>query len=299
MTQTTTATANTGLQSKALLVNVNISQWSGRKHDKKATREVEEAHNAQSGEAGRFNKMLTSKEFLAEVMKAAGAARTFLYENTLPWGDNGDRLLPSANYFDFVNGMGKYENDFYTAVSKAESAFDSMLIEAETRLNGLYNSQDYPNKLEFRSKFNFRTCFMPIPDAADLRLDINQTEVNVLRQSIESEMSNRLAASVANIWERVKEQLDHMKERLTAVSKDKDGSDKPATFRDSLFDNLKDIIDLLPKLNVTNSPDVNAICEDLKGLLIDPDKVRESATIRSRKAEEVNAILNKFDGFFS
>lgn len=293
---TTTATTNSnGLPTKALLVNVNISQWSGRKHDKKATREVEEAHNAQTGEAGRFNKMLTSKDFLAATSKAAGAARQFLYENTLPWGDNGDRLLPSANYFDFVNGMQKFESDFATAVNEAADKFDEMLIEAEKRLNGLFNAADYPNKVEFQSKFSIRVCFMPIADTNDFRVDLSDTEVNVLRQSVESEMKNRLAASVSNIWERIKEQLTHMKNRLTETN----DKGEPAIFRNSLFDNLKDIIDLLPKLNVTNSPDIEQICEDMKALIVDPEKVRTSSQLRSRKAEEVNAILNKFDGFFS
>lgn len=294
-----TTTTNTGLQTKSLLVNLNIGQWSGRKHDKKVTREVEEAHNAQSGEAGRFNKMLTSKEFLAGTMKAAGAARQYLYEQTLPWGDNGDRLLPSANYFDFVAGLSRMQNDFNNAVDIAEQEFEDELTKAAVRLNGLFDRKDYPSKAEFRSKFYFNVSFMPIPDVQDFRLDITETEVNVLRKTIETEMNNRLAASMADIWERIGEQLTHMKERLTATAKDKDGTEKPATFRDSLFSNLADIISLLPKLNITNSPEVNEVCEDLKGLLIDPDKVRESAQIRSRKAQEVNDILKKFDAFFN
>ena len=294
-TTTQTAATNTGLPSKALLVNVSIAQWSGRKHDKKVTREVEEAHNAQSGEAGRFNKMLTSKDFLAATSKAAGAARLFLYENTLPWGDNGDRLLPSANYFDFVKGMTKYENGFNTAVTEAEDKFEEMITEAQTRLNGLFNAADYPNKVEFRSKFSLKVCFMAIPETKDFRVDLTEMEVNVLKQSIETEMSNRLTASVSNIWERIKEQLEHMKNRLTEVN----DKNEPVIFRNSLFDNLKDLVDLLPKLNVTNSPAINDICNEMQSLIIDPEKVRTSAQVRSRKAEEVNDILNKFDAYFS
>ena len=291
MTQTTPATANnTGLASKALLANLNISQSSGRKHDKKVTREIEEAHNAQHGEAGRFNKMLTSKEFLAGIMKTAGAARQYLYENTLPWGDNGDRLLPSANYFDFIAGMQKFDRDFYAEVDKAENTFSEMLIEAQKRLNGLFSPADYPNIIEFRSKFNFKTCFMPIPETADLRLDINQTEVNVLRQSIESEMNNRLTEAVSDTWSRIKDQLTKMKETL---------SDKDKIFRDSLFNNLKDIIALLPKLNVTNDSNINDICNEMQTLLVNPDEVRTNTMLRSKKAQEVNDLLNKFDSFFS
>lgn len=303
MTTTNFSTQDSALHSKALLVNISISQWSGRKHDKKVTREVEEAHNAQTGEAGRFNKMLTSKDFLAGTNRTANAFRQYLYEQTLPWGDNGDRLLPSANYFDFLAGAVKYENDFNDEVNKAVDLFDEELMKAQVRLNGLFNRSDYPNKVEFKSKFSCKVCFMQLPDISDFRIDLKDTEVNVLRQSIESEMNNRLTESVTNIWERIQKQLEHMKERFTGTTvrtlKDGTKEEKPAEFKDSLFENLKDLIELLPKLNITNSPAINDICEAMKGLIIDPEKVRQSTMIRSRKAEEVNDILNKFDAYFS
>lgn len=300
MTTTTATPATTGLPSKAMLVNVNITAWSGRKHDKKVTREVEEAHSTSTGEAGRFNKQLTSKEFLAGVSKAAGAARQTLYDYTLPWGDNGDRLLASALYFEFIEKMNAHTAEYYNEVDKAENNFGDELIKRRVELNGLFNPADYPNVNEFRSKFSFKICIMPIPDAADLRLDINQTEVNLIKQNIEIEMKTRLSDSMSNIWDRVREQLTAMKDRLTTVNKDKDGNDKPAIFRDSLFNNLADLIKLLPGLNITDNPELNQVCEDMKTLLVEnPDSIRQSATLRSRKAEEVEEIMKKFDGFFS
>lgn len=290
MTQTT----NTGLHSKALIVNLNISQWSGRKHDKNATREVEEAHNAQTGQAGRFNKMLTSKEFLAGILNRGSAARSFLYEQTLPWGDNGDRILPSAIYFDFITGMDKLKTEFFEEVDKAENEYNNELREAEARLNGLFNASDYPSSEEFKSKFGFKISFMPIPETQDLRIDLSQTEINVLKQSITTEMNNRLAASMADVWQRIKEQLDHMKERLTGLN----DKGKVKSFNDSLFTNLSDIIDLLPKLNIAGSPDIDQICEELKSLMVEPDKVRTNALLRSRKAAEIDNVLNKFENFF-
>lgn len=287
MTQTT----NTGLQTKALTVNFTVNQWTARKHDKKITKEVEDTHNAH--DAGRYNKMLIAKKELEKIQKTAGAARLFHYEQTLPWSNNGDRLLPTANHMNYVKEMSRFKNEFENEVAAFIADYGSIVEDAKIRLNGMFNANDYPHTSEIREKFGFTTCFMPLPDT-DFRLELTDTEVNTIRQEVENTYKERIESAVKDTWQRIKEQLTHMQERLTTVKED----GKPAIFNNSLFTNLEDIIALLPRLNVTGSAEINQICEDMKVLVIDPEKVRTSAQIRSRKAEEVTAILNKFEAFF-
>lgn len=89
------------LQKNSLIVSLSVSQWTARRHDKEITKEVKNTHNA-SEDAGRYNKLLVAKEHTDPINKVAGKARTFHYENTLPWGDNNERLLPTKNYFKYV-----------------------------------------------------------------------------------------------------------------------------------------------------------------------------------------------------
>lgn len=283
-----TATTNTGLKTKALTVNLSISQWVARKHDKKISKEVEDQHNAH--DAGRYNKVLVAKAELEKIQKTAGAARSFHYENTLPWGDNGDRLLPSANYMSYVKEMAILKSNFEREVIAFLANYSTVIDDAKIRLNGMFDPKDYPNEVEIKSKFSFGTCFMPLPDIDDIRVELSQTEVNNIRQEVENTMRDRITGAVKDTWSRIKAQLEAMKERL---------STKDAVFRNSLFDNLRDIIELLPRLNVTNDSQIDEICEEMKGLLVDPDAVRANSNLRNEKAQEVAAILNKFDAFFS
>lgn len=276
------------LQEKALTVNLSISAWSARKHDKKITAEVEEQHQAK--DAGRYNKALLAKEVLQDIQKKDSAARTFHYENTLPWSDNGDRLLPSANYFTYIAKMQELKADREQAVNEFISNYDNVIEDAKMRLNGMFDAKDYPSKSEVIRKFAFNTDFMPIPDTDDFRLNIAQTEINALKLSMETALNDRLQTAMNDIKARIREQLEHMKVKL---------SDKDSIFRDSLFENLRDIINLIPKLNVTNDAQINEICEEMQGLLINPKEVRENSVLRNRKAQEVNDILNKFGDFFS
>ena len=81
----------------AMLVSLRINAWSGRLYDRQASRHVAIHHDA-SVSAGRYNKRLLPKPAFAALSAAMNRARTTHYENTLPWDDQGPRLLTVANY---------------------------------------------------------------------------------------------------------------------------------------------------------------------------------------------------------
>ena len=90
------------LSDKALLVQLNVSQWTARKYDKRATEQVAQQNNTLIS-AGRYNKsLLPMNDYLDNVHKKTTAIRAKYYANTLPWGIEGTMLLPSANYLNFM-----------------------------------------------------------------------------------------------------------------------------------------------------------------------------------------------------
>lgn len=276
------------LQNESLIVSLSVSQWTGRKLDKKITDEVNTSHNA-SDDAGRYNKLLVAKEHTEAISKLAGQARTFHYDNTLPWGDNNERLLPTKNYFTYVQKMAELKAEFEQAISEFFANYDKVIADARVRLNGMFRESDYPTKGDISSKFGFRTTFMPVPNN-DIRVGLVTGEVDKLKLAIESEINNRLADAVKDIWARIKTQVGHMRDKL---------ADEKGIFRDSLFENLNDLVQLLPCLNVTNDINIAKVCNDLKGLMEDPAAVRNNAGLRATKADEADAILNKFSSFFN
>lgn len=274
------------LASKALLVTLTICQWTARKYDRKVSKEVDDAHKAQ--DAGRYNKLLIAKNNLTEISKIANEARDFHYENTLPWADKGDRLLPTMNYFEYTSAISRYKTSFEAAVDKFVQAYPSMKLDAAIRLNTLFDEADYPNDIEDR--FSIKVDMMPVPETNDFRVDLSQENVDAIKAHIESQVKDRFYTATLSVYERITDQLKKMHERL----KDKDN-----VFRDSLFTNLGDLIKLLPRLNISEDPRIDALCEDMKSLLVDPEDVRKDVALRSQKANEVNAILRNIDTFFN
>jgi hypothetical protein len=112
---TSISTPESSLSSRAMLCSLSISMWSARKHDPQASEEIAQRHGAQA-DAGRYHKVLLPKEALTEIHKIVSEARQEHYFMTLPWDDNGYRVLPAAAYMDHTEKMRALSNRFTPAV---------------------------------------------------------------------------------------------------------------------------------------------------------------------------------------
>src|SRR5512138_3929903 len=131
------------LTEKAMLVRLSISQWTARRHDAQATREVIENHKA-SSDAGRFNKALVDPEALRPIQKIANEARTFHYAQTLPWGDDDSRILPAENYLEYTKAVRDLSDRFDQAARGFAGEYPALIERARVALNGLFRAADYP-----------------------------------------------------------------------------------------------------------------------------------------------------------
>jgi hypothetical protein len=271
---------------KALVTNLKIRQWSANKYDRKVSEEIEKHHNATN--AGRYNKTLIADKELKEIQKIANSARTFVYEQTLPWGDNGDRLLPSTNYLEFVSAFGTYISQFEHAVKNFIREYPALKDEARRRLNGMFKETDYPSIPLMEKKFSIEVSHLPVSKVDDFYLELGEEDVEALRQQIENEFQSRIYQTTKHIWTKIKETVGHMVEKL---------SDEEAVFKNSLVENIRELVDVLPRLNFTNDPDISLAIHQMNDLLVDPDLLRNNVSVRFEKATEAKAILDKVNDF--
>lgn len=266
------------ITNKAMLVSLSIRQWTARKYDRKITEEVNQTH--QSKDAGRFNKLLIEKKRLSPIQSAANKIRIFHYENTLAWADEGDRLLPVANFFDYSQKVNLLKDEFETAVNDFIGDYDLIVQEAQSNLNGLFNPLDYPR--EIRDRFGVRFSFMPVPDSNDFRINVSQDVLDEMKQTLNEEVTNRLDNATASLRTKIREQLTYMRDRL---------ADPNCIFRDSLFGNVESLVDLAPKLNVTNDKRIEFLTLGMRDILVDPQAVRENVSLRANIVTRLNDLL--------
>lgn len=288
------------IQKNAIVVTLTIGKWTARRFDKRVTDETNTAHGA-SDDAGRYNKRLASKECLEPFVKAEGEARKYLYKHTIPWGENSQRLLNATTFMEFKQEMFNFQQKYEALVPALLNKWDDILAQAKKDLNGMFNQADYPTRTELEGKFVFKVNYEPVPEN-HWAVGMSQEETDYLTNSMEREFESRQQDAVRSIWERIKEQLLHMKDRLTATRQAKDGEEKPAKFYDSLFGNMKELVEVLPSINIMNDQSIVDACNDLSVLLVDADKVRDNWTndsVRHQKADQVSDVLNKFNSFFN
>jgi len=276
------------LNDRALLVQLNVSQWTARKYDKRASKEVTIAHGASSA-AGRFNKsLLPMNDKLDNIHKKTTHIRTKYYDNTLPWGMDGTMMLPTANYLNFMSEFRKEKGEWYSLVQEFYDDYDQMKVDAQRILGSLYDHSDYPPVLELRHKFHMDMAVFPVP-SSDFRVSIGSEELTRIQQDVERRVKDAEQAALKDVWQRLYERVKHMAEKL---------ADPKAIFRDSMLENTREICALLPRLNFSDDPNLEAMRQQVEASLIKhPEALRNDPDLRRDTAAEAKAIMDKMGAF--
>lgn len=285
--------ASSVLASRAMIVSLSISQWSGRRLDREITDEVNQQHNA-AADAGRYNKLLLPKEALAPIVSVVSETRTDFLKRTLPWMDNGSRIMAADAYLAHMAWLRGQRSKFESAVDAFIRAYPGHVNDAKIRLNGMWRSDDYPETSVLRGRFAMECKVLPVPTSDDFRVTMSEAQASIIRSEIEDQVTQATTAAVRDIYERVAEVAKRMVERLNAY--------KPATFkgdraegvfRDSLVGNVRDLIDIMPALNITGDPRLAQMAEKLQPLAeYDAHVLRDNPAKRRDVAAKAQDIVN-------
>lgn len=277
----------------ALLINVSVSIWTARKHDKAISREVAQNHGATSADkTGRYNKILMMSDALEKLEKNRSTMRNYLYEATLAWDDNGNRVIAEAGFFDLIAEIKTYQAEHERLVALFLPAYPALVAEQQQRLNGLFKSADYPDAQDIERRFGFSFSIKKIEDAQDFRSQLGQDFENEVRAEIEQRVNNQWQAAQSELIERLKETVSHISARLVDYGNAKQNG-KRTQLHQSVIDNLASIIDCLPSLNITGDADLAKLCEGLRAQLcgINVETLKTSETAREKTIESANAAL--------
>lgn len=284
------------ITSKAVLVNPSFASWSGQRQDKKVSREIEDSKGAKHG-SGTYRKHLIDPEVpdLKAIREAISQARQYHYTMTLPWGDDGSRLLSTVAFTEYMAKMGAFKSRIEQHAESFVQNYPAYKAIAKSQLNGLYDESDYPTVESVRTKFGMRLKVNPVPDSNDLRIDIGADELARVRAMVEEETQKAVSSAIMDVLRRLKSCVDDMLSRLTAYAVDDKG--KPQhPFRDSVVSNMQDLLEIVPKLNVTNDERINEITRQIRESLVahSPQVLRDNHFTRQdvvARAAELSKAL--------
>lgn len=281
-----------GIHDRAMLSYLRIGSWSARKLDTKATSKVTKDATATS-DAARVNKHLlaSADEKLRAIQKIGGEARRYLDDNTLPWDDAGNRLLPNEKAIEVVGELTAFEKRYHQAVEDFVDQYPELRAQALANLGDLANDDDYPQQDQVRHKFSFRLSFTPVPTGfSDVRTGLGPQQVEALQKHYQAASRRQVGEALQAAWARLRENLVTYSDRLR--EKD-DGSGKMNIFRDSMVSNLRDTCALLKTLNVFDDDDLERcrirVERDIASF--EPESLRDSELLAKSVKSEVDVVL--------
>ena len=278
------------ISSSAMRVGLSISAPTMRKMDKKATREVISHNNARKGSANVSKKLIMSNAH-EDMTRLIAQIRAFHREQTVPWGDLGDRLVSNQNLIDYKNNMAQLEDEFWQLSQRTCDEYPQAVAQARLEVTGLgymFNESEYPSVEVLRRKFKFSLVFEAVPDVGDFRVDIGNHAASEMREQYKQVLSDRINAVHQDLAERLAEPLQRMSKGL-----DYHEGEKPSGFRDTLVDNVLSIVDLMRSCNLNGNAHIAGIQQDLRDTLkgVTPDGLRRDPNLRADTKRKVDAII--------
>ncbi len=282
----------------AMLVSLRISAWSGRLYDREASDHVAAHHDASSS-AGRYNKRLLPKAALAALNVTMSETRTEHYAQSLPWDDKGSRLLTVDNYEHYTGIMDALRERLVRQRARFIEDFDDYVEQARLDLGKLFRIEDYPSKDQLRDRFSIRYRITPVPDADHFIAGLASDDTERVKRDIERHIEEQLHDAVGDLYRRLAEAVERVSERLT-----EDDNGKPLVFRDTMISNIRDLVDVVPRLNIFGDHRLAGLCEQVKDRIagVEPDSLRPSRTFdpvaRGRVKRDADALMEQFAGYF-
>lgn len=274
------------IQNSSMLVDLNISVWLGRKMDRKVSQEIDVAKDTKT-RAGNYHKqLLPGMESLDRLHQVATATRAWHYENTLPWSDNGSRLLPMKNFFAYKEGLNKWEAEFNAAAEAFYAEYPSLISAAALKLSDLFSRDDYPSVGDIKHRNRFSYHFSPLPAVGDFRVDVAEETQRELQAQYEKYYNNKLEEASRDVWERLHECLKKMSDKLAG--------DEKQIFRDSLVTNTTELCEMLTRLNVTDDPKLEDARREVEKALVGltAKDLRKDNELRKDVKKRVDDILS-------
>ena len=298
------------IDSCAMLVEFNASAWTARKLDRKTSDEVVATKGAGSKDAARVNKhLLAGRSELEVIQQHIGKVRGWVDDHTMPWSNNGLKLLPTVNFVKFDAKIREEEATYWTLVDNFIDIYPTLITAQAMALGDMFKRDDFPTPESMKDKFGFNVNYMPVPTAGDFRIDVGDEAQKALKEQLAKLADERVEKALASVRERMLEYLKRASDRLTVDVAD--GEEVPRKFHDSLVEGGFELCDLVKGLNVVNDRGLEearaklelALCsitpvsvkarQGTRELSI-ADTLREDLEKRAGVKQEVDSILEAF-----
>jgi hypothetical protein len=284
------------INQKAMLIRLHIRRWGGVKTDRQLSRKVEISQHAEAGTVRtvkelipRFNTEFHLIDQIAQHARLENKAMTF------PGFQDGERILTGKMFFRHSNIMGALKEAFNKATNRLVEAYPEIYRQAPERMAGMYKASDFPPVDQIASRFAFEIRRGPMPSTRDWRLDdVGQDQIDEWKIEVEKELKDTYNECHMEVYSRMADALKRLSTQAKAYKAHKPNGN---TLSDAMFDDLKQMAEILPLLNMEDDPVINNIAENIMRDIIplEPKIIRRNEGLRKQIAELSDSLLEQVE----
>ena len=225
---------------------------------------------------------------LKDIYKFALAARMAHKKLTLPWEDDGARILPVSMYNRYKVKLDDLIEDRADAVIALIDRYDAL-------------GTPFKEKECLHDRISMSYEFRPIPEAQHFVADLSAEETRQVQADIEAQVTAQLTSGIASLYRRLQEAVENCKQKISIEG------GKKTIFRNSVIDNLRGLVAIVPRLNITDDPKLNEMVDQIRRTLTEldhPDQLRVDRKefdpdVHEAVKSSMDELSDKFTGYFA
>jgi hypothetical protein len=230
------------------------------------------------------------EEVFKRPIQIANEIRAFHYSHTLPWTQKGACLLPAAEYLNYAANVQRLAKELREAVEELADAYPRLKSKAKRDLNGLYNEGEYPSTDEVLAKYGVEVVYLPVPRAEDFRVNVIAKDAAKIKAQITAQVEEATEQAMKELWTRLHGVASKMAEAL---------ADPKRRFHDTLVGNVKELVEVLPRLNLTEDKALAEMTDKVRKQLTKhtADTLRDNPDTREAVAKRAKELADKMASF--
>lgn len=313
--------SNYRLGDRAVLMRFTCGLPSQSRKDPRTTEEIKVARSL-GKDSGRWIQDKYPKSALEMIKKKIAEARQYHNKLTFAFGGSDE----DEDGSDAIKGIGilngilipEYQESMRRFASELSYLVETTFLVdpvqwvnwARAEHNGTFDPDNYPGasldangdlifdedrfKAEMRKRFYLKSEPLPVPDAEQFTESVSAllgTDV----QSVNIRVRDATEEANRQLMARLIKPVQAMAAKLV---EDPKGDAKDIRFKSSLVENIREIVDIAPKLNIGQDPMIDQFIAEMSKLTIHtPDELKQDKGIRSKVAAEAEATLKRLQGY--
>lgn len=280
------------LSSRSMLVSLNQKMWWANAADRQVGIQAERAHDAENRSFHVVKKLIPS-EYMLPIKRVALLGRDQHLRLTLPGLYKGQQLLATKLFDEYAMGQGYIRETFFKEVDRFVDRYPDIIAAAPARFNKAFRESDFPDPDRIRTYFDYQLKFTPVPDAGNWLLDdIDMEDVTTLANALTNEQNAMMRDASKKLMERITAVLENLANQAKNY---KEGATSGGMLRDPTIEAVQDIAELIPKMNLTNDPILDAVAKEMtsKFAHLEAKDMRQSVAVRNDVSSVAQRIMAK------